>query len=212
MTLSVIGSGFGRTGTRSIKIALEHLGLGPCHHMDEVFKDPTQLPKWLAAAEGEQVDWHDVFAGYRSAVDWPSTNFWRELAEVFPNSKIILSVRPADRWWTSFSGTIKRLIEIRSNVPDAYVRSVLDMAHKLIAEQTFGGAMNDKSVVLSAYQKRIDEVRQTIQADRLLVFDVAEGWAPLCEFLNLPKPDTDFPQGNSREEFWKDFGGGYSPV
>ncbi|TDI66377.1 MAG: sulfotransferase family protein [Bacteroidetes bacterium] len=208
MALSVIGAGFGRTGTMSIKMALEQLGLGPCHHMEEVFADPAQLPNWLAAANGQQVDWDDVFIGYNSTVDWPSAHYWRDLADVYPKSKILLSVRSADRWLESFSGTIKKILEIRNTIPDEYPRSVIDMAYKIIAEQTFGGAMNDKAVVLSEYQKRIDDVKQAIPADRLLIFDVTEGWAPLCEFLNLPIPDGDFPRSNSRNEFWEVFGGG----
>jgi len=210
MALSVIGAGFGRTGTMSIKMALEQLGLGPCHHMEEVFKNPEQLSYWQAAADRLPVEWEDVFSGYNSAIDWPSTHYWRELADIYPDSKILLSLRPADRWWGSFSGTIKKLLEIRHTIPDEYPRSILDMAYKLIAEQTFKGGMDDKAIVLSEYQKRIDDVKQTIPADRLLVFEVTEGWAPLCEFLNLPIPDVEFPRSNSKEEFWEVFGAGNS--
>lgn len=208
MTLSVIGSGFGRTGTTSIKLALEQLGFGPCHHMIDVFTNPAQLPHWQAAVDGRSVAWNDVFAGYNSAIDWPSTHYWRELANAFPDAKILLSVRPAERWWQSFSGTIKKLIDIRDTIPDEYRRSVLNMAHKMIAEQTFGGAMDDKSRVLSAYQKRIDDVKRTIPADRLLVYDVSEGWQSLCGFLSLPEPSTGFPRSNDKNEFWQVFGGG----
>ena len=211
MALSVIGAGFGRTGTMSIKMALEHLGLGPCHHMEEVFGNPAQLPNWLAAAKGQQVDWDDVFTGYGSAVDWPSAHYWRELAEVYPNSKILLSVRPAERWWDSFSGTIKKILEIRDTIPEEYPRSVANMGYKIIAEQTFSNAMDDKAKVLSAFQKRIEDVKQAIPAERLLIFDVSEGWAPLCKFLNLPVPDGEFPRSNSKSEFWDDFGGGSGP-
>jgi hypothetical protein len=211
MALSVICAGFGRTGTMSIKMALEKLGLGPCHHMEEVMKNPSQLPNWQAAADGHQVDWNDVFAGYNSAVDWPTAHYWRELADVYPNSKILLSVRPVDRWWDSFSGTIKKILEIRDTIPDEYPRCVSDMAYKIIAEQTFKGTMDDKSVVLAQYQKRIDDVKQTIPKNRLLIFDVTEGWVPLCNFLNLPIPSGDFPRSNSKEEFWEVFSGGTNP-
>ena len=208
MPLSVIGAGFGRTGTMSIKMALEQLGLGPCHHMEEVFANPAQLPHWLAAADGQKVDWDEVFIGYNSTIDWPSAHYWRDLANVYPDSKILLSVRSTNRWWESFSGTIKTILQNKDSIPDEHSRSVINMAHKIIVEQTFGGALNDKSVVLSEYQKRIDDVKQAIPADRLLIFDVTEGWAPLCEFLNLPIPDGDFPRSNSRDEFWEVFGGG----
>jgi hypothetical protein len=208
MPLSVIGAGFGRTGTMSIKMALEQLGLGPCHHMEEVFANPAQLPHWLAAADGQKVDWDEVFIGYNSTIDWPSAHYWRDLANVYPDSKILLSVRSTNRWWESFSGTIKTILQNKDSIPDEHPRSVINMAYKIIVEQTFGGALNDKAVVLSEYQKRIDDVKQAIPADRLLIFDVTEGWAPLCEFLNLPIPDGDFPRSNSRDEFWEVFGGG----
>jgi hypothetical protein len=211
MALSVIGAGFGRTGTMSIKIALEQLGLGPCHHMEEVFANPAQLPNWQAAAIGQQVDWDDVFAGYGSAVDWPSAHYWRELAEAYPDSRVLLSVRPAERWWDSFSGTIKKILEIRDTIPEEYPRSVADMGYKIIAEQTFANAMDDKTKVLSAFQKRIEDVKQAIPAERLLIFDVSEGWVPLCKFLNLPVPDGEFPRSNSKSEFWEAFASGSSP-
>ncbi len=136
MTLSVIGAGFGRTGTMSTKLALEILGHGPCHHMEEVFTNPEQLPHWRAAVDGHPVDWDQALAGYHSAIDWPSTHYWRELADYYPDAKILLSVRPAEVWWNSFSDTIAKFLENRDSVPDKYVRSILDMAHKMITEQT----------------------------------------------------------------------------
>ena len=104
----------------------------PCHHMEDVFANPAQLPNWQAAADGQQVDWDEVFAGYNTAVDWPTAHYWRELAAFYPDAEILLSVRPAGRWWESFSGTIKKILEIRSTIPDAYPRSVTDMANKII--------------------------------------------------------------------------------
>ena len=206
MALSVIGAGFGRTGTLSIKMALEHLGLGPCHHMVDVFANPEQLPHWQAAADGQPVDWDEVFAGYTAATGWPSAHYWRELADKYPNSRILLSVRPAEHWWKSFSNTIGTMLEIRSAVSNEYFRSATAMAHKIIAEQTFGSAMNDKTAALFALQKRIDEVRHAIPSERLLIFDVLDGWEPLCKFLNLPVPDSDFPCRNSKNEFLNAFG------
>ncbi len=205
MTLSVIGAGFGRTGTNSIKKALECLGLGPCHHMEEVFANSSQLPHWQLAADGQHVNWEEAFAGYNSTIDWPSAHYWRELAEFYPDAKILLSVRPFDRWWGSFSGTIKQILENKDTISDEYTRAVANMAHRIIAEQTFSGLMSDKNVVLSAYQKRIEDVKQTVKTDRLLIFDVSEGWAPLCAFLNLPEPQIDFPRSNSTADFRESF-------
>ena len=208
MSLSVIGAGFGRTGTLSIKIALEQLGLGPCYHMETLFNDSTQLAAWEAAVDGQRVDWSELFAGYHSTIDWPGTHYWRELADFYPDAKILLSVRPTERWWLSFSGTIRKLIERRDSNPDEHRRSVLNVANKMIAEQTFGGAMDDKAQVLAAYQKRIDDVTKSIPNNRLLVFDVTEGWGPLCEFLGRPVPETEFPRSNDNDEFWQFFGAG----
>ena len=206
MALSVIGAGFGRTGTMSIKKALEHLGVGPCHHMMEVFSNPDEFAKWQVVVERQQIDWDDVFLGYNAAIGWPSAHYWRELADVYPNSKILLSVRPADHWWKSFSSTIKTVLDIRDAIPDDYLRSVAAMAHNIIAEQTFQNTMNDKIAALSAFQKRIDDVKQAIPTERLLIFDVAEGWGPLCEFMEIPVPDLNFPHSNCKDEFLKVFG------
>lgn len=207
MTLSVIGAGFGRTGTLSTKVALETLGLGPCHHMEEVFVNPAQLPYWRAAMNGEAVDWGEVFSGFAAAVDWPSTHFWRELAAYYPQAKILLNVRPPEIWCNSFFTTIKKLLETKDAIADDYVRSILDMAYKMIAEETFGNSMHDRQRLLAAYQQRIDEVTASIAPERLLVFDVAEGWEPLCRFLERPVPDVEFPRTNNQQEFWQTFGG-----
>ena len=207
MTLKVIGAGFGRTGTLSIKMALETLGLGPCHHMEEVFTRSSQPAFWRAAVDGRLPDWDEVFNGYHASIDWPSTHYWRELAAFYPQAKILLSVRPAERWADSFAGTIARLLEGRHSVPDAGVRSILDWAYDMIAKQTFGDNLHDRGAVIAAYQRRIDEVTAEIPADRLLVFDVTEGWGPLCGFLELPIPQEEFPRVNNHDEFWQTFGG-----
>jgi Sulfotransferase domain len=101
MALRVIGAGFGRTGTHSLKLALEQLGFAPCHHMYEVRAHPEQLAFWQAAARGELPDWDEVFAGFAAQVDWPGARFWRELAEHFPHAKVILSVRRPTRGSTA---------------------------------------------------------------------------------------------------------------
>jgi len=207
MALSVIGAGFGRTGTASLKLALEHLGLGPCHHMEEVLKNPAQLPHWQAVAARRPVDWEAVFAGYNAMVDWPGAHCWRELAATWPAAKVLLSVRPEEAWWNSFSKTIHVLMGQRDQIPIPHLRAVLDMGHELIGRQAFGGAM-DKPSIVSAYRRRTEEVRAAIPPSRLLVFDVAEGWEPLCRFLGKPVPAEPFPRANSTEEFWKMVGGG----
>ncbi len=204
MSLAVIGPGFGRTGTMSLKHALEQLGFGPCHHMEEVFAHPEQIPHWQAVAAGRPVVWDDVFAGYHSQVDWPGAHPWRELAIAYPQSKVILSVRPEAAWWTSFSATIGALFDAPDQVPlPPHLRTMRDVAIELIQVQTFGCPSADREGVLAAYRRRTEEVCAAIPAGRLLVFDVAEGWAPLCRFLDVPVPDALFPHMNSTEQFWK---------
>jgi Sulfotransferase domain len=202
MPLSVIGAGLGRTGGLSLKLALERLGLGPCHHMREVFQHPRLLRHWRDAAAGRPIDWEEVFAGYRSTVDWPSTHFWRELAATYPEAKVILTVRPEAAWWASFSRTIPPLLRRHAEVADPHVRGVLEMATSIVVEQEMGGRPDDETTALACYRRRIAEVTAKVAPGRLLVFDVAEGWAPLCGFLGLPTPDEPFPRTNSTEEFW----------
>jgi hypothetical protein len=202
MALSVIGVGFGRTGTNSLKLALEQLGLGPCHHMREVFQHPRLLRYWQDAAASRPVDWEEVFAGYRSTADWPSTHFWRELTSAYPQAKVILTVRPDGAWWASFSRTIPLLLQRRDAISDPHVRGVLAMSTALLVDRAMSGRPLDETTALAVYRRHISEVKAEIAPERLLVFDVAEGWAPLCGFLRLPVPDAPFPRTNSREEFW----------
>lgn len=203
MALSIIGSGFGRTGTFSLKHALETLGFGPCHHMEEVFKDPAQVPYWQDVAAGRPVDWNRAFAGYRSQVDWPGSHVWRELAAAFPEAKIVHSVRPEESWWKSFSGTIAKFMDSYADMDlPPHVRDMVDATLAFIGEQTFGGKYLDRDAALAAYRKRTADVRAAIPPERLLVFDVAEGWEPLCRFLDVPVPAESFPRLNNTEEFW----------
>lgn len=208
MALDVIGSGFGRTGTKSLKVALERLGFGPCHHMHEIVADPSQVADWQALAAGKPVDWTAVFADYRSQVDWPGAHVWRELAEAFPKAKVVHTVRPEEKWWTSFDRTIGKLIARLDTLPmPPHVRDVLLAWNELAGKGTFGGVLDDREVGLAAYRKRTEEVREALPAKRLLIFDVAEGWEPLCAFLGVSVPDEPFPHHNLRADFWEELGG-----
>ncbi len=202
MSMSVIGAGFGRTGTLSLKGALEVLGFGPCHHMVEVFAHPEQAPVWLAAARGEPVDWQALLTGYGASVDWPSCHFWRELALRFPAAKVVLTARDPEKWFASFSETIVKAIAAPrpSGVGDPLVAAVGEMAGYIVGEATFGGNL-DKAHVLKVYRDHIETVKRTIPPERLLVYEVGEGWGPLCKFLGVPVPAAPFPRTNSREEF-----------
>jgi len=202
MALSVIGAGFGRTGTASLKLALEQLGFGPCHHMSEVRGTPGLLESWEAAAAGRPVDWNLLFRGFGSTVDWPAATFWRELAGYFTDARVLLSVRPADRWWASFAGTIKILLDDPAESPDPTIRRLRAMARRVIAEGSLRGVYDDRAAAIATFERHVAEVTAAIPAERLLVLDVAEGWEPLCRFLGVPVPDTGFPRTNSTDEFW----------
>lgn len=196
MSLSVIGAGFGRTGTASMKIAFEQLGLGPCHHMKEV-STPEQKSDWITAAEGQQMDWGQVFEGFSSCIDWPAAFFWRELSECYPDAKIILTVRDAESWYKSMQNTIFQLFKTK---PDANA-----MAFKLIGKRLFEERFDDKDFVLGIYEKNIRDVQAAFSSDRLLTYELGSGWEPLCAFLEKPVPDTAFPQSNSTGDFQKIF-------
>ncbi|NQV56055.1 MAG: sulfotransferase family protein [Rhodospirillales bacterium] len=205
MALSILGAGFGRTGTKSLKLALEQLGFGPCHHMEEVLADPKQLAYWQAAAVGEAVDWNEVLSGYNSAVDWPAARYWRELAAFYGNAKIILTTRPEDDWWDSYARTIMAsLAKPRAEILDAHILGCVELANELVAKQTFGASYDDRSAGIKAYRKHVEDVKASIPAERLLLLDITEGWEPLCRFLEIPIPEGPFPRANSSTEFWDD--------
>lgn len=202
-TLRIIGAGVGRTGTHSLKLALEHLGFGPCHHMEEVIKNPpVNVPIWAAAVEGKP-DWETAYKGYNSAVDWPTAAFWRELAEAYPKAKIILTVRSAESWYNSFSQTIFALVGSRDKAPPP-MQPLLDMAIGVINKTGFGGK-SSQTDLMKAFDDHVSAVKAAIPPERLLVFEVKEGWDPLCKFLGLPVPSVAFPATNKKEEFWERF-------
>ncbi len=193
MSLKIVGAALGRTGTNSVKLALEHLGFGPCHHMFEVRDNPEQLPYWQAAARGEHPGWDQVFANYQSCVDWPSARFWREIAAHYPDAKVLLTLRDPERWFASVHATIYPVIESWPAREPAHFRDTMEMAHEIIVAQTFGGRLDERA--------HAEDVRRTIAPERLLAYDVSEGWAPLCAFLGVPVPDAPFPRTNTSEEF-----------
>jgi hypothetical protein len=200
MPLNVIGAGVGRTGTYSLKLALTELGLGSCHHMEEVMKAaPTQIPLWLAAANGNP-DWPTIYQGFHSAVDWPTARFFRELNQTYPDAKFILTTRDPDTWAQSFGATIHKLITNSDQAPP-HMQDWLAMAQRIITQTGFPPGM-DEQELSAAFSAHNDAVRAAIPAPRLLEFQVKQGWEPLCAFLGLPVPDTAFPRTNDRSEFW----------
>jgi hypothetical protein len=196
MPLRVIGAGFGRTGTLSLKLALEQLGLGRCYHMVEVLENPAHATFWSTAVEGEAVDWEALLGPYGAVVDWPACTFWRELASRYPEALVVLTVRDPEAWYRSAHDTIYQVMQ-RGPADD--VR--LAMARRIVLEHTFGGRFEDRAHAIDVYERHNEAVRRTIPAGRLLVYEVREGWEPLCRFLEQPVPAEPFPRVNTSEEF-----------
>jgi len=191
MRLRLIGAGLGRTGTTSLKVALERLLGAPCHHMMEVFAHPEQVPVWHAAARGEMPDWKAFLAGYAASVDWPSAAFWPELAGAFPDAVILLSVRDPESWWKSASETIFQTLPLG---PPAWRAMVEDLMR---ARFTFP---LDRDACIAAYRRWYEDARARIPRERLLEWRASDGWAPLCKALGVAVPEEPFPHTNTTED------------
>jgi hypothetical protein len=210
-TLKLIGAGMPRTGTMTQKLALERLGLGPCFHWVDVLADlPVQVPRWHAALRGE-ADPAAILHGFPSTVDWPGGFFFRELLAAHPEAKVLLSVRDPDRWEPSFRETIvdlrfgesliRLLSSARAHVDPDWAR-YLEFVDAMFWEPggTFA-AGHDPDDLKAAFVAHNEAVRAHVPADRLLVWDVREGWEPLCAFLNVEVPDEPLPHANDRATF-----------
>jgi hypothetical protein len=198
--MDVIGAGFGRTGTLSLKVALEQLGFGPCLHMIPLLRDPDTSALIRKAAEGD-VDSLDVaLAGCRSTVDWPMTYFWRELANRHPAAKVILTVRDPEKWYDSADRTIHAAAN-HGRESGGLDPDVMGMVDATVWDGTFGGRFADRDAAIKIFEEHNAAVRREIPADRLLVFEVAQGWEPLCSFLEVPVPATPFPRLNDTVTF-----------
>jgi hypothetical protein len=197
MALKVVGAGFGRTGTLSLKSALEKLGCGPCYHMMEVFPRPEHVAMWHRLAFEHSMDWDLLFRDFQATVDWPSARWWREIAAHYPEAKVLLSVRDPEAWYKSMIDTIYQPMKwpVPDSVPEM-LRLQNEMAREAILEETFDNRFEDKAHAIEIFKRHTQEVRDTIDPARLLVFDVKEGWAPLCHFLEVQIPDEPFPRLN----------------
>lgn len=195
MALKVIGAGLGRTATFSLKFALEHLGLGPCYHMSEVFAGSRRnVPLWLDVVQGKP-DWDAIFDGFQSTTDYPACTYWRELADYYPNARVILTVRDADSWFDSVSETIfsQQMQGSLAGTPTAA------MMQGVIFD-AFAGRVNDRAFMTEWFNRRNQEVINALAPERLLVFRPQDGWKPLCSFLGVAVPDCPFPRINRRDE------------
>lgn len=194
MGLKVIGAGFGRTGTASLKLALERLGLGPCYHMSEVLANAGHMDLWNKAAAGRP-QWDEIFRNYASTTDFPASIYWRELADYYPQAKIVLSLRDPERWYESTQETIlsREMMRRLDGTPwREMLRNTIDAL--------FDGEIHDRDTLIRVFNEHAEKVKAAFGPDRLLVFEAKDGWAPLCAFLGVPVPQEDFPRVNSKEE------------
>ena len=199
--MQVIGAGVGRTGTFSLKLAINRLGFGPCHHMEAVIQNmPTQVPLWSDALGG-RANWRAVYDGFGSAVDWPTAGFFRELADAYPDAKFILTHRNPETWADSFGETIYTAMAGRHMAPPEK-RAWLEMAYDVVAKTGFPSGL-DRDGLIKGFIAHNEAVKAAIPPDRLLVYQVKEGWEPLCTFLGVPVPNEPFPRTNDRAEFWE---------
>ncbi len=194
MALRVVGAGLGRTGTNSLKVALERLLGRPCYHMMEVFKHPEHIPIWHAAARGQLPDWQSLFADFGAAVDWPAAAFWPELTVAFPGALVLLSVREPQSWWQSASETIFPTIqELAGTEWHAMVTDLF--------AARFTAALDDRATAIATFERHNARVRSTVPPHRLLEWGTADGWGPLCAALGVPVPSEPFPRTNTREDW-----------
>jgi hypothetical protein len=193
--LKVVGAGVGRTGTHSLKIALEQLLDAPCHHMIEVFTNPKQVPIWIDAVNDRPVDWGALMEGYSAQVDWPGASFWPELARENPDALVILSVRDPDGWYTSCSNTIFGM-QAMADGGDPWMQAMVQLMH-----ERFDGRFDDRDAMVAAFERHNDAVRAGVPSDQLLEWTVAEGWDPICARLGVAVPDQPFPRTNSTQEW-----------
>ena len=198
MTLKVIGAGYGRTGTLSLKTALEELGFGPCHHMEDVVKSPSRTRMWEKIVAGEAPTWDKAFAGYQATVDWPGCNYYLELMAAYPNAKVILSVRDPQRWHDSAYNTIFAVTKIKGAHRLPIVGQHIRFINALTWNGNFNGRFEEKDYAIQVFNEHIENVIATVPPEKLLVFNVKEGWKPLCEFLEVPVPERPFPHVNDR--------------
>jgi hypothetical protein len=192
MTLQVIGAGVGRTGTLSLKYALEQLLGEPCYHMVEAERRPDHLRSWLDAVNGERPDWPGLFEGFAATVDWPAAAFWPELIEYYPQALVILSQREEQQWWASLSETILPAARKAPRTPWRRLMGTLFW-------KRFAWQIDDPEAMIAAYRAHNAAVQGSVPASRLLVWAPEDGWAPLCHALACPVPDRPFPHANRRQ-------------
>jgi Sulfotransferase domain len=215
--VKMIGVGFGRTGTMSLKGALEQLGANPCFHMIDLIMGENKeadLQHWIKIANGETVDWEEVFDGWEATVDWPACSRWEQIIDAFPDAPVLLNHRDFDGFYKSVQNTIlavklaARAGELEQDANrEQPAPELWGVIEKLIWEGDFQGRFEDKEWVRSMYTQRIETIKAHVPSDRLIVWELGvDGWEPLADALGVPVPDEPFPRLHDTNEFRTEFG------
>lgn len=212
MALKVIGAGMGRTGTLSLKAALEQLGFVKTYHMVELLAHPEHIAHWEDAVAGRPTDWDAIFAGYAAAVDYPAAGHWRALVARYPDAKVVLTERDPERWYDSVRNTLYTakptpwqalltLLKLPFSTRQRQMVRIFQMNDRMVWKGEFEGRFADKDFAIARFLEHNAAVKAEVPADRLLVFQASQGWAPLCDFLGVPVPDAPYPRKNDRDAF-----------
>jgi len=200
MSLRVIGAGWPRTGTTSLKVALEKLLSVRCYHMYDLFVDIAKIGIWERALDGEMSGVHEALAKYGAVVDWPASYFWRELLAASPDAIVLLSTRDTASWWHSMSATIVPAADDdRELLGDQgrYRPMITELMRRATGAEDFG----DPDQVKAAYERSNDQVRALCPAGQIIDWAPGDGWEPICARLGVPVPSTPFPRVNTTEQF-----------
>jgi len=213
MAIEIIGAGFGRTGTHSLKLALQRLVFSKCYHMEDLVRNPENLHYWEDAREGKHVDWDELFKGYRAAVDFPANMFYKDFMKLYPDAKVILTMRDPENWYKSFGDTIirqsnpslKQIVSMSFKLPFnkklwKQLR-VFKYANEYLDDMFEGRFYEDKEKAINFFNNWNDRIKNTVPAEKLLIYEVKNGWKPLCDFLGCSVPDEPFPRSNTTAEF-----------
>jgi Sulfotransferase domain len=200
MSLNVIGAGMGRTGTMSLKLALERIGFGPCYHGSDLASKPHDWPLWQDAIDGELRDFEQIFRDYASVADAPGWYFFQQLSDRYPDAKVILTVRDPNAWFESTQATVlsDRIGTMLMSAP----KPLFSIVHTMFLRSA-GTRMHDRNYMIDWFERHNEGVRRAISPDRLLTYEVTQGWEPLCRFLGVPLPGEPFPRSNERKDLEK---------
>lgn len=205
--MMVINAGLGRTGTHSLKTAFETLEYSPCYSAERMWESPGHAEIWAEACDGQPVDWTALLATYKSGVDWPVCSFWREIIGHFPSVKVLLSTREPDAWYSSFQATVYAALTTPLKTADSTSTEVIPVFQRLpsigarVISHRFTDDLGSRESMIAAYHKHNEDVRAAVPSERLLEWSVGQGWGPLCEFLDIPKPVHPFPNVNDRKSY-----------